>query len=102
MGDNGHTASLFPGKTAVHERRRWVVAEYVEEVGQWRLTLTAPVLNAAAQVTFLVSGGAKAARLREVLQGPRDVDALPAQVVDPVSGGLLWLVDAPAAALLAH
>jgi 6-phosphogluconolactonase len=100
MGDNGHTASLFPGLTAVREVERWVVAERVEEVGMWRVTLTPVVLNAAAEVVFLVSGAEKAPMLRRVLEGPREPDALPAQVVAPPDGRLRWLVDAPAAARL--
>ena len=96
MGDNGHTASLFPGLTAVHERRRWVVAEYVAEVSMWRVTLTPPVINAAADVVFLVSGSGKAAMLHRVLEGPRRPDALPVQAIVP-NGGCTWLVDAAAA-----
>jgi len=100
MGDNGHTASLFPGLHAVREAERWVVADYVAEVGMWRITLTPIVLNAAADVVFLVSGADKAAMLHRVLDGPVDPDALPAQVVAPYHGRLQWLVDADAAASL--
>lgn len=101
MGDNGHTASLFPGLTAVRERSRWVVAEYVGEVKMWRLTLTPPALNAAANVLFVVVGGDKASMLSRVIEGPRDVDALPAQVIAPTQGLLTWMVDSAAAARLA-
>jgi len=100
MGDNGHTASLFPGLTAVRETSRWVVAEYVAEVKMWRLTMTPPLLNAAAHVMFLVVGADKAPMLKRVLEGPRDVDALPAQVVAPTEGVLTWMVDSAAAAAL--
>jgi 6-phosphogluconolactonase len=100
MGDNGHTASLFPGLQAVHEAERWVVAERVAEVAMWRITLTPIVLNAAADVLFLVSGADKAAMLHRVLDGPIDPDALPAQIVAPHHGELRWLVDRDAAALL--
>src|SRR5262249_59098632 len=81
MGDNGHTASLFPGLTAVRESTRWVVAEYVPEVSMWRVTLTPPVIDAAADVVFLVSGREKAPMLRRGLEGPREPDALPAQAI---------------------
>jgi len=101
MGDNGHTASLFPGLTAVHERTRWVVAEYVGEVKMWRLTLTPPALNAAENVVFVVVGADKAPMLSRVLEGPRDIDLLPAQVIAPAGGVLTWMVDAAAAAQLA-
>jgi len=98
MGDNGHTASLFPGLTAVHEQTRWVVAEYVPEVSMWRITLTPVVLNAARSDAFLVSGFAKADMLKRVLEGPYMPSELPAQVVRPTTGELLWLVDQAAAA----
>jgi len=100
MGDNGHTASLFPGLHAVREAERWVVAESVAEVGMWRITLTPVVLNAAAEVVFLVAGADKAAMLHRVLDGPVDPDGLPAQIVAPHHGSLRWLVDAEAAARL--
>ncbi len=100
MGDNGHTASLFPGGTAVRESERWVVAERIEEVEMWRVTLTPIVINAAGEVAFLVSGAEKAPMLRRVLEGPHEPDALPAQAVAPDDGRLRWLVDAPAAARL--
>ncbi len=100
MGDNGHTASLFPGLHAVREAERWVVAESVAEVGMWRITLTPVVLNAAAEVVFLVAGADKAAMLHRVLDGPVRPDALPAQVVVPHDGRLRWLVDTDAAARL--
>jgi 6-phosphogluconolactonase len=98
MGDNGHTASLFPGLTAVHEQQRWVVAEYVAEVGMWRITLTPVVINLAREVIFLVAGAGKASMLRRVLEGPFIPDQLPAQNVRPSPGEVTWLVDAAAAA----
>jgi 6-phosphogluconolactonase len=100
MGDNGHTASLFPGLTAVHEQSRWVVAEYVDEVGMWRITLTPYVLNLGRDVVFLVAGAAKASMLHQVLEGPFAPDERPAQIVRPSPGELTWLVDAAAAAQL--
>jgi len=100
LGNDGHTASLFPGTPALHEQTRWVVAQHVDQVHGWRITLTPVAINAARQATFLVSGQAKAERLRQVLQGPRNPDRLPAQIVRPRDGHLLWLADADAAALL--
>jgi len=97
MGEDGHTASLFPGTAAIHEQTRWVVAHYVDKLSAWRVTLTPVVINAAARVTFLVSGAGKAERLREVLDGPHQPDVLPAQIVRPTGGRLLWLADAAAA-----
>jgi len=77
-----------------------VVAERIEEVEMWRVTLTPIVINAAGEVAFLVSGAEKAPMLRRVLEGPHEPDALPAQAVAPDDGRLRWLVDAPAAARL--
>jgi 6-phosphogluconolactonase len=100
MGDNGHTASLFPGLGAVREQQRWVVAEDVAEVGMWRITLTPVVLNLAREDLFLVAGAGKASMLSRVLQGPYVPSELPAQVVRPALGEVFWLVDTAAAAEL--
>lgn len=100
MGENGHTASLFPGSAAITERVRWVMAQYVEVVSMWRITLTPVVINAGKNIVFLVSGAGKAGRLREVLEGPVQPEVLPAQVIKPSGGRLLWLVDEAAARCL--
>jgi 6-phosphogluconolactonase len=100
MGDDGHTASLFPGTAAIHEMQHWVAAYKVGKLGAWRITLTPPAINAAAQIVFLVAGANKADRLKQVLQGPKQPDQLPSQIVQPASGDLLWLVDEAAAAAL--
>ncbi|MGI9147517.1 MAG: 6-phosphogluconolactonase [Chloroflexota bacterium] len=100
MGDNGHTASLFPGLSAVREQQRHVMAEYVAEVSMWRITLTPVVLNLAREDVFLVAGAAKAEMLVRVLEGAYVPDALPAQVVRPSLGEVIWMVDAAAAAKL--
>lgn len=100
MGPDGHTASLFPGSTAVAERKRWVCPNYVEKLRAHRLTLTYPVLNAACEVVFVVSGPDKSYALREVLEGPRDVERYPAQGVYLEEGKTTWLVDDAAVTLL--
>ena len=100
MGDDGHTASLFPATTALEERRAWVVANWVEKFDTFRVTLTAPAVNAARHVMFMVAGGSKAARLREVLHGEHDPQRLPSQLIRPDDGSLEWLVDRAAAAEL--
>jgi 6-phosphogluconolactonase len=100
MGDNGHTASLFPGLAAVTETVRWVMAQYVEVVGMWRVTMTPVIINAARQVAFLVSGAQKAEMLQRVLEGPYQPVVLPSQIIKPAPGELHWLLDAPAAAEL--
>jgi 6-phosphogluconolactonase len=101
MGDDGHTLSLFPGTTAIHETHRWVVPNDVPKLNTTRLTMTAPVVNAARQVVFLVGGAGKAERLAAVLDGPVNVDLLPSQIIRPISGGPVWLIDEAAAANLA-
>jgi len=100
LGDNGHTASIFPHSAVIDERLRWVMADYVAEVSMWRVTLTAPILNSASELLFLVSGGAKANVLARVLEGPRQPRELPAQLIAPESGHVEWLVDRAAAAEL--
>src|SRR5947209_1865485 len=100
MGDDGHTASLFPGSAALAESQAWVAANWVEKFQTWRITLTAPAINAARRVLFLVAGAAKAERLREVLAGERDPSRLPSQLIQPRDGTLEWFVDRAAAAKL--
>jgi 6-phosphogluconolactonase len=97
MGPDGHTASLFPGTAALAETKKRVVANWVDKLGSWRITMTAPVINAAREVVFLVAGADKAAVLKEVLEGPRDPARWPSQIVDPTDGELVWLVDRAAA-----
>ena len=98
LGPDGHTASLFPGTTALHEKERLFVANWVDKFKAYRFTLTLPVLNQSACVMFLVSGQEKSEILREVLENP-SAD-LPAQKVRPADGRLLWLVDRAAAGAL--
>lgn len=100
MGDDGHTASLFPETDALAETTRWVVANYVPKLASWRITLTAPAINAAANVWFLVTGENKAAALHQVLRGPHQPTTYPAQLIQPTNGTLAWLVDPAAAARL--
>jgi 6-phosphogluconolactonase len=100
MGDDGHTASLFPGTDAVKEEVKWVVATRMEQLKQDRITLTVPVLNHAAHVVFLVTGQGKAKRLSEVLRHRPNADRLPAQLIQPVDGTLEWLIDKAGASLL--
>jgi 6-phosphogluconolactonase len=98
MGDDGHVASLFPGSDAVHSRDRLVLAPWAPHLGAYRITLSLPVLNAAAAVRLVVSGSKKADVLRRVLEEPREPATLPAQGVQPQSGDLVWMVDRQAAA----
>ncbi|HUM13734.1 MAG TPA: 6-phosphogluconolactonase [Myxococcaceae bacterium] len=98
LGPDGHTASLFPDSPALSERTRWVVANWVEKFRTHRITLTFPVLNAAAEVLFLVTGEDKVWALREVLRGKAPVVEIPARGIAPTSGRLTFLVDQAAAA----
>jgi 6-phosphogluconolactonase len=98
LGDDGHTASLFPGSAALAETSRLVVANWVEKFNTFRITLTYPVLNHVAEIVFLVSGAGKAQILKEVLKSPET--KYPSQRIQPEDGRLLWLVDQDAARLL--
>ncbi|MDQ2937991.1 MAG: 6-phosphogluconolactonase [Acidobacteriota bacterium] len=100
MGDDGHTASLFPGDEALNDATGWVTKTRIERLKQDRITLTVPVFNHAAHAMFLVTGEGKAKRLVEVLRGPFDPKRLPAQAIQLVSGSLQWLIDKAAASLL--
>jgi 6-phosphogluconolactonase len=98
MGPDGHTASLFPGTAALEEKDRFVVANWVEKLNTFRITLTYPVLNSAASVMFLVSGDEKAEMVRRALKEP--AANLPCQRVRPEPGELLWYLDKGAAVKL--
>ncbi|RNC67950.1 MAG: 6-phosphogluconolactonase [Desulfuromonadales bacterium] len=100
LGDDGHTASLFPGSAALEERERWTAVTQRPGDAIHRVTLTAPLINQAALVAFLVAGGGKAAVLSELLETPPGPDLLPARLIRPVKGELLWFVDREAASLL--
>lgn len=98
MGDDGHTASLFPGTAAIHDTEDLVIAHHVPKLDATRVTFGSTLINAARKVVFLVGGAGKAETLARVLDGPIDIDTLPSQVVRPTDGDLIWLVDAAAAA----
>ena len=100
MGEDGHTASLFPNSAALRETSHWVVPSRNEQSGQDRITVTAPAFNHARHVMFLVTGEKKAQRLKEVLRRPAGSEQLPVQAITPIDGNLEWLVDSEAASLL--
>jgi 6-phosphogluconolactonase len=100
MGPDGHTASLFPETPVLQERSRIAAAVWVVSMQTWRVSLTPPVLNAARDVLFLVSGAEKAETLQAVLEGPAEPDRLPAQLIAPTDGVVHWFVDTAAAARL--
>lgn len=100
MGDDGHTASLFPHTEAIHEMGRLVTANKVPQKDTWRITLTWPVINHGSSVFFLIGGKNKAELVKEVFTGPRDPERLPSQLIWPASGILTLILDKDAAALL--
>jgi 6-phosphogluconolactonase len=100
MGDDGHTASLFPHTEAINEMIRIAVANHVPQKETWRVTLTWPVINEARDVFFLIAGKDKAQPVHDVLLGKYDPEMLPSQLIRPRSGKLLMLLDREAAALL--
>ena len=102
MGEDGHTASLFPHTSTLEEKVRWCVATDVAplEPHVRRLTLTYPVFNAARHVFILATGAGKAQRVAAALQGERDVKTMPVQGIQPQNGQLTWMLDTAAAGLL--
>ncbi len=101
MGDDGHTASLFPGTSVVsaahNEQPTLVEAVLVPKLESWRITFTPRLINAAAQVLFMVIGEEKAKALKAVIEGPYQPATYPAQLVQPQDGSLTWLIDRDAA-----
>lgn len=93
MGPDGHCASLFPETAALREKSRLVVANWVEKFKTYRITFTLPVLDAAREVMFLVSGADKAPALHEVLEGSAPGEKYPSKLVRPSDGKLIWFVD---------
>jgi len=100
MGQDGHTASLFPGTEALDETENWVTAYYLEQQQMYRITLTAPFLNRARKLLVISFGETKAEALKEVIEGPYNPRIYPAQLLAPSQGELLFLVDKKAAKYL--
>jgi 6-phosphogluconolactonase len=98
LGDNAHTLSLFPGYEVVMEHKKWVSAFYLKEQKMYRITLTAPVVNQAARVAFLISGGDKAAAVYHIIASEHEPDLYPGQIIQPFNGELYWFCDEAAAA----
>lgn len=101
MGDDGHTASLFPGTAVLNETEKWVDAYFLAPQDMYRITLTAPLINRAKKIVFALFGANKAPALYEVLEGEPNVATYPSQLIKPLNGELVWLVDDAAAAKLA-
>lgn len=99
MGEDGHTASLFPGTAAIFEQERFVVAHYVDKLTAYRLTLTPAILNRSKQIVFLICGANKHEALQQVWSPAFQPEKFPAQIIRPADGNLLWLVDHAAAGI---
>ena len=94
LGDDGHTASIFPASEVLHESKRLVAAPYVDKLKTYRITMTPPLINNSSAVVFLVSGAEKAQIVKEVLESENNY---PAQIVRPTQGELIWMLDKDAA-----
>jgi len=99
LGDDGHTASLFPATTALREQQRLVAANLVTKMSKWRITFTFPLLNSAKNIIFLVAGENKAPIIHDILVNKKDY---PATQISPVNGQLFWYMDKPAAGMILH
>jgi len=94
LGDNVHTLSLFPNETEViFEKTKWCTFFWLQEQNMYRITLTAPIVNAAKEIVFLINGKAKAQALKEVLHGENNPEKFPAQIIKPTNGELHFFVD---------
>ena len=93
MGDDGHTASLFPGEAVLHENNKWVSAFYLESQSMYRITLSAPFINRAKEIVVITFGENKAHALNEVLYGDYNPEKYPTQLIKPLDGKLLFLTD---------
>jgi 6-phosphogluconolactonase len=100
LGENGHTASLFPGTKVIDEHVEGIKEVYVEEERMFRITMTAPLINEAHNILFLVTGEEKATILERVLTGPYEPNIYPTQLIKPVNGELFWFSDRAAADLI--
>jgi 6-phosphogluconolactonase len=100
MGPDGHTASLFPGTITALDKGKLCIAHYVPQLDRWRMTLTPRAINAAHSIAITAGGAEKADALREVLEGPKQTDVYPAQLIQPTHGDLRWFVDEAAASKL--
>jgi len=97
LGDNAHTASLFPHTPVLKEKKALVSAVYIEELSSYRITMTAALINEAHAISFLVYGEAKANAVHDVLEGAKDFETYPAQLIIPEEGVLNWFLDEDAA-----
>ena len=100
LGDNSHTASLFPHTTILHEKTALVKEVWVEEVGMYRISMTAPLINMSKNIVFFLFGKSKAPAVYNIIQREQNIEEYPAQLIHPVAGTLHWFMDTEAASEL--
>ena len=100
LGENAHTASLFPYTPVIHEKKLLVSAPYIDEINAYRITMTPPAINNSHNIAFLIYGGNKASSVYDILKAPKDIDRYPAQVIDSKEGTTHWFLDNAAASML--
>ena len=93
LGDNSHTASLFPHTDILHEQSAGIKSVWLPEQQVYRISFTAPLINMAHRVAFLVYGSGKAQAVVNILEGTNDIDNFPAQLIQPINGTLEWFLD---------
>ena len=98
LGDNSHTASLFPHTPVLHDTKPGVKEVWLEDQQVWRITLNAPLINEGRYIAFLVYGEGKAIAVHHVLEDDEDIEEYPAQLIDSIAGETLWFLDEAAAA----
>ena len=97
LGDNAHTASLFPHTPVLNDTTSSIKAVFLEDQKIYRITFTAALINNAHNIAFLVYGKTKAIAVQHVIEGKKDIQNSPAQLIAPVKGQLLWFLDRAAA-----
>lgn len=100
LGDNSHTASLFPHTSVLHDETASVKEVFLEDQQVYRITMTAPLINQAHHIAFLVYGESKALAVHHVIEDKKDIENYPAQLIKPKNGDLYWFLDSSAASLL--
>jgi 6-phosphogluconolactonase len=100
LGKAGQVASIFPGSESIEEAQRWVVADFIEPLGEWRVTMTPNAINDAKGVMFLVRGKVKSEAVRKAFQDGKPDRQWPAQWIEPSDGDVVWFLDEAAAILL--
>jgi 6-phosphogluconolactonase len=100
LGDNSHTASLFPFTPVLHDRLPGVSEVFLPDQNVYRITMNAPLINEAKHIAFLVYGEGKAVAVHHVLEDDEDIEEYPAQLIEPIVGEIEWFMDIAAAALL--